>query len=332
MDLLIGGSGFIGSHLAGELIRQGRRVRIFDRQPFPAEAQQPAETILGDILDEAALHRAMAGCDTVYHLAGNPQLWHRAPRVFDQVNRRGTENVLAAARASRIRRLVFTGTESILAPRRHHGPIDEQVRPVLADMIGPYCRSKFLAEQAVFRAAAAGLPAVVVSPTMPIGPGDRNGTPPGRMIADFLQGRIPGHIDCVLNFVDVRDVAIGHLLAAEKGRPGCRYILSGHNRSLAAFFAGLARISGRPAPRWRIPYGVALAWGYGEEWLGRLTGRTPQSSVTGIKLCRRSLAFDGRRTWERLGHTPRPLEESLREAVAWHSFQAQRHKVDKAQR
>jgi dihydroflavonol-4-reductase len=319
MDLLIGGSGFIGTHLAGELIRKGKKIRVFDQQPFATGAKDaPAETVVGDILDIELLRRTMAGCETVYHLAGNPQLWHRDPRVFDKVNRRGTENVLTAARENRIRRLVFTSTESILAPKHSNGIIDERVQPVLADMIGPYCRSKFLAEQAVFRAAAEGLPAVVVSPTMPIGPGDHNHTPPGRMIADFLDGRIPGQINCILNFVDVRDVAVGHVLAAEKGQPSCRYILSGHNLSLADFFACLAKISGRQAPRWRIPYGVALAWSYCEEWLSRLTGRVPQSSVTGIKLCRRSLAFDGRKTWQQLGHTPRPLEESLRDAVAWH--------------
>lgn len=318
MDLLIGGSGFIGSHLVRELNKRSRKVRLFDRQAFPADVEcAPDETVLGDILDPEALHAAMAGCDIVYHLAGNPQLWHRDPRVFDRVNRQGTENVLAAARRSGVARLVFTSTESILAPKSHCGIIDEQVQPVLEDMIGPYCRSKFLAEQAVFRAAAEGMAAIVVSPTMPIGPGDRNRTPPGRMIVDFLRGRIPGHIDCILNFVDVRDVAVGHALAAEKGRPHCRYILSGHNLLLADFFAALSRISGRPAPRWRIPYGVALTWGYLEQWMSRLSGRAPQSSVTGIKLCRRSLAFDGRRTWQRLGHTPRPIEESLRDAVAW---------------
>jgi dihydroflavonol-4-reductase len=217
-----------------------------------------------------------------------------------------------------VRMLVYTGTETILAPRRHHGPIREETQSALRDMIGPYCRSKFLAQQAVLQAARSGLPALVVVPTLPIGPGDRNLTPPGRMISDFLQGKIPGYIDCTLNFVDVRDAALGHVFAAENGEPGRRYILSGHNLTLAEFFCYLSRESSRPPPRHRVPYVVALAWSCVEEWMGKLTGRTPQSSVTGVRLCRRSLAFDGTRTWQLLGHSPRPVEESIRDAVLWH--------------
>jgi dihydroflavonol-4-reductase len=320
MDLVIGGSGFIGSHLVGELLQRGRAVRVYDLQPFPQEDHglRPAETVVGDILDLQLLSDAMGGCDRVFHLAGNPQLWDRRPRNFDRVNRRGTENVLLAARQADVRMLVYTGTETILAPRRHHGPIREETQSALRDMIGPYCRSKFLAQQAVLQAARSGLPALVVVPTLPIGPGDRNLTPPGRMISDFLQGKIPGYIDCTLNFVDVRDAALGHVFAAENGEPGRRYILSGHNLTLAEFFCYLSRESSRPPPRHRVPYVVALAWSCVEEWMGKLTGRTPQSSVTGVRLCRRSLAFDGTRTWQLLGHSPRPVEESIRDAVLWH--------------
>lgn len=316
---MIGGSGFIGSHIVRELLRRGKEVKVFDRCPFPPdEGVFPSETVLGDILDPGMLRRAMHGCDTVFHLAGNPQLWDRNPQIFDQVNRRGTENVVRAARQTNIRRLVYTSSETTLAPLHHNGPIVEETRTVLSDMIGPYCRSKFLAQQAVLQAAREGFPAVVVIPTLPIGPGDRNLTPPGRMILNFLQGKIPGYIDCTLNFVDVRDVALGHLFAADKGQPGGRYILSGHNLTLTEFFSYLSKVSGRPPPRIRVPYVVALAWSYIEELTGKLTGRVPRSSVTGVKLCKRSLAFDGRKTWEVLGHRPRRLEESIRDTVLWH--------------
>jgi len=325
MDIVIGGSGLIGHHLVRELMRHGREVKVFDLHPFPADEKiAPSETVLGNILDYRALFNAIKGCERIFHLAANPYLWDQHPEIFDQVNRQGTENVVRAAKQADVQRLVYTGTESILAPRRHKGFITEETKVSLDDMIGPYCRAKFLAEQSVFQAAKEGFPAVVVSPTMPIGPGDRNLTPPGRMISRFLQGKIPGFIDCTLNFVDVRDAALGHYLAAEKGEPGRRHILSGHNLTLAELFSLLSQASGKPVPRLKVPYPIALAGSYIEEWICKLTGRIPESSVTGVKLCRRSLAFNGSKTWQLFGHTPRPIEESVRDAVRWHQARLSR--------
>ncbi len=319
MDLVTGGSGFIGAHLVRELVQLGRKVRVYDRHPFPAEMEeQPYDVAIADIADRTALSEAMKGCENVYHLAGNPHLWERDSRVFDRVNRQGTENVLYAARSAGVRLLVYTSTESILAPRDHQGLINEETVTRIQDMIGPYCRSKFLAEQAVVAAAGEGFPVVIVSPTLPIGPGDRNLTPPGRMISDFLQGKIPGYIDCVMNYVDVRDAAIGHVLAAEEGKPGCRYILSGYNLTLVEFFSLLSKASSCPVPKFRVPLSLALAWAIMEEWFAKITGRRPRSSTTGIRLCRRSLAFDGRKSWQYLGYIPRPIEESIHDAVLWH--------------
>ena len=176
-----------------------------------------------------------------------------------------------------------------------------------------------MAEQAVFDAAKDGLDAVVVNPTMPMGPGDRNLTPPGRMLRDFLRGKIIAYIDCRLNFVDVRDAALGHILAADFGQPGRRYILAGHDLTVAELFTLAAELTGGKAPSRQVPAKWALAFAYLEEFYGKLSGRTPMSSVTGIKLCRRGLSFDGSRTWAELdGHTPRPLGDSLREAIDWH--------------
>jgi dihydroflavonol-4-reductase len=319
MDLVIGGCGFIGCHVVRELLTRGKHVRVFDRNPFPTDEDMvPSETIQGDILDYESLERAMEGCEVVYHLAANPHLWDRNPEVFDRVNRRGTEHVIRAVEKARVRRLVYTSTESILAPRGHKGFITEETEATIHDMVGPYCRSKFLAEEAVREFAERGFSAVIVNPTMPIGPGDRSLTPPGRMITHFLQGKIPGVIDCTLNMVDVRDVALGHILSAESGQPGRRYILAGYNVTLRGFFTLLAQVSNRPAPRMRIPYHVALAWSYLEEWIGRHTKRVPQSSVAGIRLCKRSLAFDGQKTWKSLCHTPRDFNETVRDAVRWH--------------
>lgn len=320
MDLVIGGSGFIGCRLVEILLRKKRSVRVFDLAPFPAdETLQPTEMMAGTILDLKSLKAAVKGCQNIYHLAANPQLWHRNPKIFDQVNRQGTQNVIEAVRSADVNCLVYTSTESILVPRAHKSPITEGVDTTLADMIGPYCRSKFLAERHVAAFAASGFPAVIVNPTMPIGPCDRNLTPPGKMIRNFLLGKIKGYLDCTLNFVDVRDVAMGHYLAAKHGVPGKRYILAGHNMAIRDFFAQMAAICSRPPPSFKVPYTLALGFSYIEEWYGRLTGREPLSSVTGVKLCRRSLAFDGTQTWRLLGgHTIRPIDESLIDAVEWH--------------
>jgi dihydroflavonol-4-reductase len=322
MILVIGGSGFIGAHLVKEALLMGETVRVFDCSPFPEdEPWQPHELILGDLSDLGLLKKCMLDCHTVYHLAGIAHLWRLNVRDFDRINRQGTETVLEAAKQVGISRLIYTGTESILVPRKPGQVVTEDVQPVLKDMIGPYCRSKFLAEQAVFQAAKDGLPATVVSPTMPVGPGDRNLTPPGQMISSFMQGKIPAFIACTLNLVDVRDVALGHLQAARYGLRGQRMLLAGHNMTLKEFFQSLSQASGHPVPKIRIPYHLALMWSVLEQYLAALTGTPPTSSVTGVRLCRRSLAFDGSKTWHQLNHSPREFQETIAEAVAWHGKQ-----------
>lgn len=318
-DLVIGGSGFIGSHLVDMLLAAGRQVRVFDLKPWPADLPAPQETVLGDIRDERSVEEAARGCERVFHLAANPMLWIRDPSVFDQVNRQGTENVIRAVRRVGVRQLVYTSTESILTPRGHKGPITEDVRVTEEDQLGPYCLSKYQGEKAVFDFAATGFNAIVVNPTMPLGPGDRNLTPPGRMVRNFLQGKIKGYIDCLLNFVDVRDAAMGHILAAERGIPGRRYILAGHDLSVRDLLVMVGRETNRRPPSLKAPYKVALTFSQIEEWWGRRTGREPLSSVTGVKLCGRSMAFDGSRTWRELGnHRIRPLIDTVRDTVRWH--------------
>lgn len=324
MDLVIGGSGFIGAHLVRMLKERGRKVRVFDLAPFPAdEPERPDEIVLGDIEDAPVLEDVVCGCEVVYHLAANPNLWSRNPKVFDRINRQGTANVLHAVRKAGTQKLIYTSTESILVPettpKDHGGLVTEDVRVDISDMMGPYCRSKFLAEKLVFEETEKGLPAIVVNPTMPLGPGDRNLTPPGRMIRDFLQGKIRGYMDCTLNFVDVRDAALGHILAAECGEVGRRHILAGHNLHLREFFGLLAEHCDTKAPTFQVPYALALNFSRLEEAWGRLTGRTPMSSVTGVKLCKRGMAFDSSATWQRLGkHTPLPIAQTIADAVAWH--------------
>lgn len=190
-------------------------------------------------------------------------------------------------------------------------------------MIGPYCLSKFRAEQAAFQLAEAGAPVVVCSPTLPIGPGDRNQTPPTRLSVAFCQGKIPAYLDCKLNLIDVRDVAVGLIHAMQRGRPGVRYLLAGHNYRLIDWLQVLGHIVKRPAPRWTIPYPLALAIGwFSELWADYISHCMPRATVTGVRLTKRTMHFDPSETFAELGlKAPRPIEESARDAVHWYRQQ-----------
>jgi dihydroflavonol-4-reductase len=214
--------------------------------------------VIGSITDPVAVARAMDGCERVFHLAANPNLWSPDSSGFDEVNHQGTRRMLEAAQKAGVQRFVYTSTESILksyrAPRKSsRALIDETVVLTVDDMPGPYCRSKFLAEEAAREAAREGLPVVIVNPTMPIGPGDDLLTPPSRMILGFLNGETPAYLDCEFNLVDARDVATGQILAAERGRVGERYILGHVNLRLGALLAELQRMTGLAMPRTRVP-------------------------------------------------------------------------------
>lgn len=328
LSLVTGGSGFIGRHLVQLLCARGERVRVFDlRLPGPDIRLhgEAVEYIQGDVTDAEAVERAMTGADRVYHLAANPNLWARDKESFERVNFQGTVNVLAAAAKLRPQRVVYTSTESILASLRGRSGgnlIDESAAPREEDLPGPYCRSKFRAERATLDAAAQGLPVVVVNPTLPVGPGDELVTPPTRMMLDFLNGRAPAYLEAEINMIDVRDAALGHLLAAERGRPGRRYILGGENLTMGALLVLLERISGRPMPKWRIPYWLAYGYAAVDEFVADvLTKRPPKAPLTGVKLVRHPMRFDNSRALAELGLEPRPLRDSLIEAIAW--FQAE---------
>ncbi len=232
-DLITGGSGFIGRHLVAALQARGTRVRVLDLTP-PGDLAADIEFVPGSILDAECLDGAMANVRRVYHVAGIAKLWSRDRSDFDRVNAGGTATVLRAAAAHRIERVVHCSTEAILLPKRRGADrlIDETVQPALSDMPGPYTRSKLTAEQSVLAAVEGGMDALIVNPTVPIGPGDRNLTPPAAMLSMFLNGQSPAYLDCTLNLVDVRDVAAGMVLAAERGRTGERYILGGDNVAL----------------------------------------------------------------------------------------------------
>jgi len=323
LNLVTGGCGFIGRHLVEQLAAGGERVRVLDLRPLDS-APLGVEQMVGSITDPAAVAHAIEGCDRVFHLAANPNLWAPDPKIFDEVNHQGTRRVLEAAQKAGVRRFVYTSTESILksyrAPRQStRAVIDESVRLTLEEMPGPYCRSKFLAEEAAREAAAGGLPVVIVNPTMPIGPGDTLLTPPSKMILGFLNGETPAYLDCEFNLVDARDVAAGQILAADQGRVGERYILGNVNLSLGELLAELRRLSGLAMPRTRVPYALALVSALVSEGISNMTKKPPIAPLTGVRLARTSMAFDCSKARNELGWSCRTLEQSLRDAIGWMS-------------
>ena len=318
-DLVTGGSGFIGRHLVAALHARGARVRVLDLTP-PGDLAADIEFVPGSILDAECLDVAMANVRRVYHVAGIAKLWSRDRSDFDRVNAGGTATVLRAAAAHRVERVIHCSTEAILLPKRRgaDGLIDETGRPALSDMPGPYTRSKLTAEQSVLAAVEGGMDALIVNPTVPIGPGDRNLTPPAAMLSMFLNGQSPAYLDCVLNLVDVRDVAAGMVLAAERGRTGERYILGGDNVALRDLLTLLERISARPMPKRAVPGWLALASAAVAEWAADVvTGRTPAATREGVRLALRSGPFDSQKARSELGYAPRPLQDALSDAVAW---------------
>jgi dihydroflavonol-4-reductase len=314
--LVTGGCGYIGRHVVAALQATGHQVSVLD----PAQGDDLPPGVAhrqGSILDEAMLRQAMAGTQWVFHLAALAQLWIPDKRDYERVNLEGTRRVLAAAREAGVQRLVHTSTEAVLAATAVDGTVDGTRDPALAGQPGPYSRSKCAAELLALAAARDGLPVVIASPTAPLGPGDRALTPPTQMLLDFLNGRHPAYLECQLNLVDVRDVAAGHLLAAEKGRSGARYLLAGHDTLLSALLARLRAMTGRPMPRRRIPYW--LAWttaAVSEAIADRVTHRAPAATLNGLRLVRRPLAYAAGLAANELGWRARPLDQTLAAAIA----------------
>jgi dihydroflavonol-4-reductase len=316
-SLVTGGCGFLGRHLAAALATRGERVRILDIAA-PAGLPDGVEFVRGSVTELAAVADALEGMDRLYHLAASPHLWLPDADTFDRINRRGTEIVLEQAARRSLQRIVHCSSEAVLIsyPPRGGGLVDETEELSVDDMAGPYARAKFLAEQAALEAAHSGLPVVVVNPTALVGPNDPNATPPTRMIRMLAEGRMPFYLRCRLNLVDVRDAALGHILAAERGRIGERYILGGTNIDMTDLIAQVSGLTGRPGPKRAVPGWLALASAHISEWLAdHITGRMPEAPVTGVRLALAGADLDAGKARRELGFAPRPLEESLREML-----------------
>jgi dihydroflavonol-4-reductase len=316
--LVTGGSGFIGRHLVSALSARGDFVRVFD-QVVPGEAADGTEFVRGSVLDRASLLNALEEIDCIYHLAGIAHLWTPRREDFDRVNRGGTETLLSAAAEKRIKRIVHCSTEAILLPpKRSNAHIDETTCLKLADMAGPYTRSKYCAEQAALSAARKGASIVVVNPSLPLGPGDYRLTPPTAMLARFIAAQLPVSLNFILNMIDVRDIAEGMILAAKHGRAGERYILGGDNISMKDLALLIERLTGKYPVRIWIPPALAMAAGAVDEWLAtKITGRLPAATVEGVRLALRAGPLDIGKACREIGFAPRPIEPALARAVTW---------------
>jgi dihydroflavonol-4-reductase len=301
--------------------RLNRKIRVLERPGAKVDhlPLDQIEVVQADIRDRRAVDAAVDGCDQVFHLAANPQLWTPRKGHFRQVNYVGTINVLTAALAAGAKRVVHCSTESILTRTRQTTAIAEDQEVPLGEVVGPYCRSKWFAEQFAFRLARSGAPVVIVNPTLPIGPGDGGRSPPTQMILDCARGRRAFYLDAELNLIDVRDVATGMITAMERGQPGRRYLLGAENWTLRKLFEWVASHCGVPGPRFAVPYSLALGAAIVSEWIADVcTHKIPAATVTGVRLTRRTMRFDASRSLADLGLTPRPVVESLGEAIAWY--------------
>ncbi len=318
--LVTGATGFIGHNIVRELRRDGIPVRALVRRGSDTRFLEPlgVEFAIGDLLDAASLMRAARGCTVLFHAAALYTFWSPDDSLIYRTNVQGTENILSAAREAGLRKAVFTSSEAAIGMEEGCAAGNERMEASLDHLKGAYKRSKLLAERVALRMNGPAMPVVVVNPTLPIGAWDVKPTPTGRIVTDYLNGRMFACLHTGLNVVDVGDVARGHILAMQKGEGGRRYLLGNRNLTLREILGILERISGIPAPRFSIPYGLALGAGWADEWLeGRLLGRSPRIPLAAVQASRRFRHFDCSRAVQELGLPQTPVETAFRKAVRW---------------
>jgi dihydroflavonol-4-reductase len=320
LSLVTGATGFVGAAVARALLREpGQRVRVLARPQSNRRNLDglDVEIAEGALEDAASLAAAVAGCRYLFHVAADYRLWVPDAAAMFRANVDGTRDLMPAALAAGVERIVYTSSVATLG-LVSGGVADEATPSGDADMIGPYKRSKFAAERVVRELVAeSGLPAVIVNPSTPVGPGDVRPTPTGRIIVEAAKGKMPGYVDTGLNLVHVDDVAVGQLQAAEHGEIGERYILGGENLSLAEILATVAQAVGRRPPALKIPYAVVLPIAAGAEMMARLTGREPFTTLDGVRMSRKKMYFSSARAMRELGYRSRPAREAIADAVAW---------------
>ena len=317
--LVTGAAGFLGSHLTRQLVARGADVRVLLRPSSNnrAIADLPLEYTTGDLRDAASLDRALAGVQRVFHVAADYRLWSKRSQDIYDSNVGGTKNLLEAAKRAGVEQFVYTSTVATIAVDRPEPP-NEFTDAKLAEMVGHYKRSKWLAEKEVLDAAKQDFPAIVAMPTTPVGPWDWKPTPTGKIILDFLNGKMPGYVETGLNFIGVEECAAGHILVAEKGIAGERYLLGAENLTLKGVLDLLADLTGLPAPSLKIPHGLALGVAYAETAFSRLIGREPRIPVEGVKIAQHMMFVNCSRAVRELGFQAGPVSAAFERAVRWY--------------
>jgi dihydroflavonol-4-reductase len=319
LSLVTGATGFVGSAVARALLRQGFPVRVLARPNSDRRnlANLPVEIAEGTMEDAGSLARAVDGCRYLYHVAADYRIWVPDPAPMFRANVEGTRDLMTAALAAGIERVVYTSSVATLGLVPGDSA-DEETPSSFDDMIGPYKQSKFAAEEVVRELAREhGLPVVIVNPSTPVGPGDVKPTPTGRLIVEAARGQMPAFVDTGLNIVHVDDVAEGHLAAAEKGLIGDRYILGGENLTLAEILAEVAAAVGRRPPRLRVPHNALLPVAFGAELAARISGREPFVTLDGVRMSRKKMYFSSEKASREFGYTPRPARQAIADAVSW---------------
>jgi dihydroflavonol-4-reductase len=317
--LVTGATGFIGAAVARALLKAGYPVRVLTRPNNDRRnlLKLTVDIVEGSLEDPKSLAKAVAGCRQLYHVAADYRLWVPDPDVMFRINVEGTRDLMLAAAEAGIERIVYTSSVATLGIIAG-GIADEETPSTVRDMIGPYKRSKFEAEIVVKQLIEEqGLPAVIVNPSTPIGPGDIKPTPTGRLIVEAARGRMPAYVDTGLNVAHVDDVAVGHLLAAKFGQTGRRYILGGENLGLGEILAEVARITGRRPPVLRLPSTAILPFAAAAQGVARLTGRDPFATVDAVRMSRKKMFFSSARAISELGYAPRPAQQAIADSVAW---------------
>jgi len=317
---LTGATGFVGTHVARELAQRGAQLRLLVRPTSNLRNLEglPAETVVGDLLQPESLRTSLRGCDALMHVAADYRLWVRDPKAMYAANVDGTRALLQIAREETIPRTVHTSSVATMGFKTDGTIVDETTPVSLADMVGHYKRSKFLAEQVAIEAAHAGQQVIILNPTTPIGPLDVKPTPTGRIIVDFLNRKFPAYVDTGLNLVDVAEVARTHADALEKGRSGERYILGGENLTLKQILDKMSAITGLPSPTTRIPHAVAMIFAFLDEIVtGRIRSLEPRATVEAVRMGKKKMFASSSKAQRELGFRIVPVYPALRAAIEW---------------
>ncbi|HEY1801204.1 MAG TPA: hopanoid-associated sugar epimerase [Terriglobales bacterium] len=315
-----GATGFLGSHVARVLAESGADLRLLVRPSSDLRNIEKlnAERVVGDLRDAASLEKGMAGCEAVFHVAADYRLWVRDPEEMYRSNVEGTRAILQAAKKNGVKRVVYTSSVATMGFTSNGDFADEDSPVTLQNMIGPYKRSKFMAEEVAIQAGREGMNVVVVNPTTPVGEQDIKPTPTGRIVLDFLKRKFPAYVDTGLNLVDATECARGHVAAFEKAKRGERYILGGENLTLKQILDKLGQIAGLSSPRVKVPYVVALATGVVDEvFTGRILGREPRATIDAVRMGKKKMFVSSVKAERDLGWKIVPVEGALRRAVEW---------------